>query len=238
MSITRSTCCSPSTSSNSPLGFLPPISFCFSAGSSVSTTRLDLPEPDDAGHAGEDAQREVHRQVAQVVSARPAQAQGAVAALAPVARDLDALAPRQVGAGDALGVADDVLGAARGNDAAAALAGLGAHVDDPVGGAHGVLVVLDDQHAVAQIAQLQQRAHQAGVVPLVQADAGLVQDVQHAHQAGPDLGGQTDALGLAARQRGRRAIQRQVVQTDVHQERQPLADLAQDALGHQAGRGG
>ena len=38
------------------------------------------------------------------------------------------------------------------------------------------------------------------VVPLVQADAGLVQDIQHAHQGGADLGGQADALALAAGQ--------------------------------------
>ena len=35
-----------------------PCSRCLSTGSRVSTTRLDLPEPGDAGHAGEHAERE------------------------------------------------------------------------------------------------------------------------------------------------------------------------------------
>ena len=41
-------------------------------------------------------------------------------------------------------------------------------------------------------------AQQAVVVALVQADARLVQDVEHAHQARADLRGQADALRLAA----------------------------------------
>ncbi len=74
----------------------------------------------------------------------------------------------------------------------------GPEVEDVVGGADGVLVVLDDQDGVAQVAQVPQRGEQALVVPLVQADARLVQDVEHADQPGTDLGGEPDPLGLAA----------------------------------------
>ena len=45
------------------------------------------------------------------------------------------------------------------------------------------------------------------VVALVQADARLVEHVEHADQAGADLGGEPDALRLAARQRAGAAIQ-------------------------------
>jgi hypothetical protein len=45
-----------------------------------------------------------------------------------------------------------------------------------------------------------QRADQAVVVALVQADAGFVQHVHHAGQARADLAGQADALRLAAAQ--------------------------------------
>ena len=38
---------------------------------------------------------------------------------------------------------------------AAVLAGAGADVDDPVGGADGVLVVLDDDERVAEVAELE-----------------------------------------------------------------------------------
>ena len=64
--------------------------------------------------------------------------------------------------------------------------------------ADGLVIVLDDQHGVADVAQPDQGIQQAGVVAGMQADGGLVQHVQHAHQARADLGGQADALGFAA----------------------------------------
>ena len=76
----------------------------------------------------------------------------------------------------------DVVDRALGDDLAAVLAGARAHVDDPVGRAHRLLVVLDDDQRVAEVAQALQRADQARVVALVQTDARLVQDVQHAGQ--------------------------------------------------------
>ena len=58
--------------------------------------------------------------------------------------------------------------------------------------------MLDDDQRVAQVAQAAQGVDELRVVGLVQADGGLVQDVEHAGQTRADLGGQTDALGLAA----------------------------------------
>ena len=43
-----------------------------------------------------------------------------------------------------------------------------------------------------------QSLDQPGVVPLVKADGGLIQDVENAGQVGADLSGQADALRLAA----------------------------------------
>ena len=64
----------------------------------------------------------------------------------------------------------------------------------------------------------------------MQADGGLIQDVEHAHEARADLGRQADALGLAARKRRGGAIERQIVQTDIHQEAKTLADLLDDGV--------
>ena len=108
--------------------------------------------------------------------------------------------------------------AAGDDDLAAVLAGARADVDDPVGGPDGVLVVLDDDQRVAEVAQPDQRLDQPAVVALVQADRRLVQDVEHADQAGADLGGQPDPLRLAAGQRAGRPVEREVVQPDVEQE--------------------
>ena len=125
-------------------------------------------------------------------------------------------------------VFDDVVHRAGGDDMPAVLAGARTDVDDPVGGAHRLLVVLDDDQGVADVAQPLQRADQPRVVPLVQADARLVQDVEHAHQRGADLRRQPDALRLAAGERVGRALQRQVVEPDIDQEAEPLPNLLED----------
>ena len=71
-------------------------------------------------------------------------------------------------------------------------------------------------------------ADQLRVVALVQADRGLVEDVEDADQAGADLGREADPLRLAAGERARRAGQRQVADADVVEEGEPLVDLAHD----------
>ena len=59
-----------------------------------------------------------------------------------------------------------------------------------------------------------EHVEQLVVVALVQPDRGLVEDVEHAHEARADLRREPDPLRLAARQRGRRPLQRQVPDAD------------------------
>ena len=95
---------------------------------------------------------------------------------------------------------------ALGDDLAAVDAGAGADVDDVIGGQDRVLVVLDDDDGVADVAQVLERAEQAVVVALMQPDRRLVEHVEHAREARADLRGEADALRFTARQRaGRRA---------------------------------
>ena len=68
------------------------------------------------------------------------------------------------------------------HDAAALLAGAEADVDDVVGDADHVFVVLDDEHGVALIAQLSQDVDQALVVARMQADRRLVEHVQRSDE--------------------------------------------------------
>jgi hypothetical protein len=100
--------------------------------------------------------------------------------------------------------------------------------------------VLDHDHRVAEVAQVLEGAEQAVVVALVQADGRFVEDVHHAHQAGADLAGQADALGLAAGQGVGAAVEGQVVEADVDQELQALADFLEDLRrrSRHAGRSG
>ena len=81
-----------------------------------------------------------------------------------------------------------------------------------------------------------ERAQQAGVVALVQADRRFVQDVHDAHEARADLAGEADALRLAAGEGLGAAVEGQVVEPHVHQEAEPGADLLDDLLGDRSAR--
>jgi hypothetical protein len=108
-------------------------------------------------------------------------------------------------------------------------AGAGAHIDDIIGGADRILVMFDDDHGVAEIAQALERDEQPIIVALVQADRGLVEDVEHAREARADLRGEADALALAARERARGAIEVEIIEADIVEEAEPLDDLLEDA---------
>ena len=184
-----------------------------------------------AGHADQPAGGDAQVHVLQVVAGGAGEREPRQLVVdRPALRNGDGARAAQVLAGERGGVALHRFGIALRHHLAAVLAGAGAHVHDPVGHADHVLVVLDHDHAVAQVAQVLQRADQAVVVALVQADGRLVQHVHDAGQARADLAGQPDALGLAAGNRVGAAVQRQVVQAHVVQEAQPRLDFAHDAL--------
>ena len=67
-----------------------------------------------------------------------------------------------------------------------------------------------------------------GVVALVEADRGLVEDVEDAHEARADLRRQTDALRLTAGERFGRTSKGQVLEADVVEETQSLANFLEN----------
>ncbi len=71
-------------------------------------------------------------------------------------------------------------GRSLGNDPAAARACTGTQIDDVIGAANGVLIVLDHHQRVALGAQSIQGIQQCDVIAGVQADRGLVQHIAHA----------------------------------------------------------
>ena len=119
----------------------------------------------------------------------------------------------------------DIFEGTRGDDLAAAHAGAGTEIDEIVGSAHRVFIVLDHEDGVAQVTQALQALQEAIVVARMQADAGLVEDVQDADQAGADLAREANALGFAAGEARGAAIEREIVQADVEQKPDAGADL-------------
>ena len=98
------------------------------------------------------------------------------ALVAPARRGRMAQRPRQEASGDRFGIALQRLRGARGHHAAAAHAGAGAQIDDVIGAADRVLVVLDHHQRVAGRSPAD-RAHRAA--PRCRADA----DRWSAHRA-------------------------------------------------------
>ena len=93
----------------------------------------------------------------------------------------------------------DLLGGAGGHHIAAAVAALGAEVDDVVGGFDDVEVVLDDEDGIARIHKLLQNLDELVDIGGVEAGGGLVQDIDGAPRGGArQLRGQLDPLGLAS----------------------------------------
>ena len=125
-----------------------------------------------------------------------------------------------------LGDGSDLFGGAFGDDAAAALAAFGAEVDDPVGVADDVEVVLDDDDGVAEVGEAVQDFEELADVVEVEAGGGLVEEVEGA--AGLALGelaGELHALGFAAGERGGGLAEVDVAEADVDEGLEFLAGL-------------
>src|SRR5208337_3345114 len=80
------------------------------------------------------------------------------------------------------------------------------------------------------VAEVGQRIDEALIVALMQADGGLVEYVEDAHEGGAYLRRQTDALGLAAGERRGLALERQVLEAHIAHEAQARAYLLQYLL--------
>ena len=180
-----------------------------------------------AGHAGQHAQGNLHVDMLQVMlrSAVHSQVPGG---FPPLLRHGNELPAAQVLPRQAVRAGFDILRRTLRYDVAAVDARPGANVHNPVRRHHGFLVVFHHDHGIADIPHPPQRCDQLCVVPLVQADGRLVQDVHHTHQRAADLGSQADPLRFAARKRPRAAAEGQVFQAHVAQEAQPGVNLLQD----------
>ena len=123
---------------------------------------------------------------------------GFAIAFAPVFGNWDLFFSGNVLSGQRILGLEHGLGGAGKNSFAAMNTGTGSEIHHIVGGADGGLIMLDHNHSVAQVTQAEEGVEQAVVVSLVQSNTGFIEDVEDSHQAGADLGSETDALALSA----------------------------------------
>ena len=119
----------------------------------------------------------------------------------------------------------------RRHDLSASTPGRGADVDEPVGAAQGGLVVLHHDHAVAGVTELREGSEEPAVIPCVQPDARLVQDVEDALQSGAELRGEANPLRLTSGEGVRAPVEREVAQAHLHEELRPSRDLGEEIPG-------
>ena len=133
----------------------------------------------------------------------------------PGSRQGDLPPAREVSPGEAVGRAQQPVDRTLEHDVSAARPRLGPDLDDVVGRPDHGLVVLDDDDRVAGGGERADDADEAVDVARVQADAGLVEHEQRVDQRRAEAGGEIDALNLAAAQRARGAVQREVAEADL-----------------------
>ena len=128
----------------------------------------------DAGDGGEGAQRNRDVYIFQVVLRRALDGEGLAVALAAGFWNRNFLSSAQILAGHRTLAGLDRLHRTGADHFAAVHTRPRADVHNEIGGIHGVLIVLDHDDCVAQVAQMAQGGDQLIVVALVQADARLV----------------------------------------------------------------
>jgi hypothetical protein len=80
----------------------------------------------------------------------------------------------------------------------AVITGARPNVNDMVCRHNGLGVVFDNQYGIAVIPKGLESFQQATVVPLMEANARFIQNIENTYESGADLGGEAKTLGLAA----------------------------------------
>ena len=156
----------------------------------------------DAGHARHRSQRDAGIDIAQIIlgGSKYLDPSLVLARFDPVAWHRNAQISGKVTPGAGTRMGHDFSRSSVGHQFATMDSGSRPHIQDIVGGPDGVFVMLHHDDRIAGIPQATNRLQQPVVVALMQSDAGLIQDVEHPHQSGADLGRQANALSLATAQ--------------------------------------
>ena len=153
----------------------------------------------DTGNRHQHAKRNFQIDVLQVVRARAGDAEFVRPRLAASRRNLDAKFVGEITAGERVRHLDDLAVSASADDFSAVFSGARAEVENAVGGAHDVGIVLDHENRVSQVAQVVQDLDEPVRIAAVQADGRLVEHVQRADQTRSERSRQLNALRFAAR---------------------------------------
>ena len=154
-----------------------------------------------AGDADKLPQREIHCHILQIVTRSFNNGQLLLVSLAPFLRNCDFTPPRKIVARNAGGVLCHGARRAMRHHHAPMHTSPRANVKNVVSLADRLFVMFDNNHGIALITQVLERAQQAVIVALMQTDRRLVQHVQHSGKPRTDLRRQTYPLAFPTAER-------------------------------------
>ena len=191
-----------------------------------------LSRPGHASHRDEHAEGKLNGKITQIVFLGTHNAQRLPRFARPALRwHRDAQLATEIPCSQRVRMLDHIGDRSLDHHLTAKTSGARPEIDHVIRFTNRVLVVLHHDHRVAQVTQASKRVEQQCVVPLVQPDARLVEDVEHAHQSRSDLRGETNALGFTARQRATGTTKREVVEADIAKKTEALNHFLQDRAG-------
>jgi len=101
----------------------------------------------------------------------------------------------------------------------------GPEINNIVCAAHRFLIVLHHDQRVASGLQDVQGCQQLLIIPRVETDGRLVENIEHAAEVRAELGGKPDALGFPAGQGSDATAELQIAEPDFREKLKPLPDL-------------
>ena len=195
-------------------------------------TSVDLPDPETPVIATSIPSGISTSSPCRLLASRAAQHQLLAARRAPPRRHRNRNLPGEIAPGQRVGIGLNLRQNSLGQQLAAKLARARPQIEQMIGRAQHIRIVLHHQDRVAQVAQLFQNVNQPRRVARVQPDRRLVQHVERAHQPRAQRSGQLNPLRLAAGERRSQPVQRQVFQAHRIQKAQPLPHLVQNRPGN------
>lgn len=174
-----------------------------------------------AGHSGHQrhgSKRELHADILEIIFLRADDLNVMPIARSALRWNRNEPAAGQVLSGHGFRNLHDLLRRTLCDHSSAMRSRAGTDVDNMICRIHRILIMLNDNERIAQIAQFFQRGQQTVIIALMQADARFVQYIKHTLQTGTDLGSQTNTLSFSSGKRTGRTRQSQIIQTDIQQE--------------------
>ena len=190
----------------------------------------------DAREAVVHAQRNLHREIVQVVALRPLDAD---APLPPAAarRHGDAAAAAEELPRERICLLRNARGLAGIHQLAARSTAARAHIHEVVGGAHHGFLVLHHHQRVAAVGQAAHSGDEAGGVARMEADGGFIEYKEGLGKCGAQTGGEAHALNLAAGKRAGEAAGGDIAQPHLAEVGHAAAELLHGLLQRAVGAG-